>query len=492
MTRKSLCTAIGAALMLSACGGSSSSGKSGDDPKNNLTGTAAVGAPIQGSIAAVCADGDGFSSTVTSDANGNWGVEIDTARLPCALQVSYGAPSQTLHGYAATEGTANITPLTDLIIAYSSSLMPEAWFASTDITLSLGTDDVLDAFEDAGFTLPGGDFDPFTSAFDATAGDAYDDLLEALQQAIDEDAGIDGYAALLATVKDGTLSLPDAPEAPGGGGDIEAPEEGLSLLTEYAGTYTVECTAVTPGGSRLPATRDHHRGTIIIGEDGSIDVDTDIAFAATDINSLFDRTDIYGPSRRIHINYDEDDNGRRIDIYLTDTLEVTEIRYQAGPNSGDGRIRAAIGSDEHCDQGPQDDPELGDANGVSARMDGVRKTYTGHVTAATLAVPTPQGFNFNGKASSVATAAGWNIQGKLQAGAFSCEENHVSVSLFVGGTTNPVYADSCTVSATIFPAPEDGYQPEIHLEGTFTGTFTVDGETVTVTEGIFQHGGVDG
>lgn len=479
----SLC--VTATVLISACGGSGSSDRGGDDASNdNLQGTAAVGAPIaRGTVTAICNDGSGFSGTVTSNDQGNWSVAIDPARLPCALQISF--EGQTLHSYAAVEGVANITPLTDLVIALASSSLPEDWFTTTT---GLPADPrgsasaLMAAMNDAGFSIPGGDFDPFTSAFNATGGDLYDDLLEALATAIEDDTSLTDYAALVTLIKDGNLaSFPNAPE---NGGGIEDPEDEVALLIHHAGNYTVECTAVEPAG-RGVATRDHARGSIAIGNDGGIDFDTgeEFSFTAADIGALYDRTMLTGDSRRIHINYDEDDSGRRIDIYLDESLAITEIRYQDGDG---GRTRAAIGSNSNCAQGPQDEPELGSNNGASARENGVRKTYTGYVYSATEAVATPQRFNFNGKASSVSTAAGWNIQGYLREGDQSCEENGVLLSLFVGGTTNPVFADSCTINVTTFPAPEDGYNPNATIVGTFSGSFTVEEQTVTVTEGVFR------
>ena len=60
----------------------------------------------------------------------------------------------------------------------------------------------------AGFTLPGGD--PFSTAL--AVGDAWDQVLDAIQEAIDT-TSIADYNALLNLVKDGNLGqFPDAPE----------------------------------------------------------------------------------------------------------------------------------------------------------------------------------------------------------------------------------------------------------------------------------------
>ena len=127
--------------------------------------------------------------------------------------------------------------------------------------------------------------------------------------------------------------------------DIEAPSE-LQLLIDYAGTYDVACTAVEPL-ARGTATRGHARGNIVIGSDGSIDFDTgaEFNFSAEDIGALFDRTMLEGDIRRVVVNYDEDDSGRQITLYLDDALNVTEIRYQDGQG---GITRGAIGGSTNC------------------------------------------------------------------------------------------------------------------------------------------------
>lgn len=483
--------------------GGDGSGSDASSPADvTLLGTAAVGAPIsEGTVIAVCQDGKGFDGTVVTDAFGLWSVDISPSRLPCALQVSFGDPSKTLHSYAAAGVTiANITPLTDLVIAYSSGELPEDWFAAGGGDPRDGVGSLLDAMTSAGFSLPAGEFDPFSTRFSATPEDPHDALLEALAEAIRNDPMLEDYAALLDWIKDGDLAgFPPAPgnenpdagiEGPDAGNegpdsDIEDAEDDLSLLISYAGTYSVECSSVEPETRGL-ATRDHERGSITIGSDGSIDFDSaaGFSFEAEEITQLFDRTTLEGISRRIHVNYDEDDSGRRIDIYLNDALAITEIRYQDGAG---GRTRAAIGSDEHCDQGPQDEPELGDDNGASARENGLRKTYTGYAQALSGFDPNTPKFNFNGKTSSVGTAAGWNIQGLLQAGDQSCDDDNVNLSLFVGGTTNPILADTCTINVTTYPEPDSGFNPNATIVGTFSGTFTVDGESVIITEGVFQN-----
>src|SRR5690554_4576533 len=181
-------------LLLGGCGGSSSSSddKAGapdapgapntpgtpntPTPPNTaqitINGTAAIGSPIVGgTLTAKCAGGIGFTNAVITQANGAWSGTVAAASLPCALQVTGGTPSVTLHSYATQAGVVNVTPLTDLALALATSSVPSDWFNSATPTATLvsGVSGLEQALKEAGFTLPNGSFDPFTTAFDATA-----------------------------------------------------------------------------------------------------------------------------------------------------------------------------------------------------------------------------------------------------------------------------------------------------------------------------------
>lgn len=257
--------------------------------------------------------------------------------------------------------------------------------------------------------------------------------------------------------------------------DIEEPSE-LQLLIDYAGTYEVACTAVEPS-ARGTATRDHVRGTVIIGGDGSIDFDSgaEFSFTAGDIGALFDRTMLEGDIRRVVVNYDEDDSGRQITLYLNDALAVTEIRYQDGLG---GITRAAIGGTENCAGGGGDDG-LGENSGASAALDGVVATHTGYISSSTISGT----FNFIAKDANNGTAPGWNVQGRLQAGDQACDDNVVFLGRYQD--SNIFFATSCTINVSTIPA--DVFSTNATIEGTFSGTFNIGGETVTVTNGVFRN-----
>ncbi|WP_244285701.1 carboxypeptidase regulatory-like domain-containing protein [Caballeronia concitans] len=94
--------------VLTACGGDS-----GSSPSGNINGTAAIGAPLGGAaIQATCKNGSG---TTTANAAGVYSV---TFRFdgPCTLTATSG--SVVIHSVAAGPGTYNLTPLTELLVAY--------------------------------------------------------------------------------------------------------------------------------------------------------------------------------------------------------------------------------------------------------------------------------------------------------------------------------------------------------------------------------------
>lgn len=480
-----LALTAGIALVLGGCGGDSDS-----DPiyvsksKPALSGTAAVGAAITGAtVTAKCADDTGFTtSPVTTDANGNWRGVIDSAALPCALQVSGGTPSHTLYSYASSTGTVNITPLTTLALAQATSSVPTDWFANFDgtpVDVTTAAEQLMDALEDAGFTLPSGG-NAFNTPFVAD-GTGWDGLLDDLKEAITEDPALNDLDDLVTLVKDGNLntSIPDAP-ADDEPVDPEAPAN-IDVLTAYAGTYTVSCTAVEPA-ARGTATRDHARGTVIIGENGAIDFDTgaEFNFSVADVGEIFDRTMLEGDIRRVHINYDEDDSGRRIDIYLNDTLAVTEIRYLDGAG---GTTRAAVGGDSNC-AGDTGDDGLGDSNGASAEIDGVAATHTAYIQSLSNYNPNDNGFNFIAKDANNFSSFGWNIQGRLLPGDQSCDNDVVFLARYQDSGSMD-FATNCTINITTVPSYEDA-TPYI-IEGTFSGELSIGGETVSVTNGVFRY-----
>ncbi|MBQ4812459.1 hypothetical protein J8M20_13965 [Pseudoalteromonas luteoviolacea] len=94
----------------------------------------------------------------------------------------------------------------------------------------------------------------------------------------------------------------------------------LELVTALAGTYTV-----TGEG--------HSRGTFIIGQDGTIDFDSGVSFAPSDIVAIFDRRNIT-EEPRVQVNYGSDDSGPSIRIFLNSDLQTIKMIVYSNQNEG--------------------------------------------------------------------------------------------------------------------------------------------------------------
>jgi len=279
------CAALLATMLLSACGGD---GGSRQNP-NGLHGTAAVGASIaSGTVSARCADGTGFTDTVTTEANGTWrGSLASAAALPCALRVEGGTPAVTLYSLATRAGNVNITPLTDLALALqintlSGQTLPD-WFddpASGDARLATLAPQLASAattlrtvLVNAGYTLPGswpgGSTAPFTAPFNANpASDPYDQLLEQIGDA-SVDNGLSNHDALRTNFTSGG-SLPQAPEEGGSAGGTSP----ATVHAELTGTYSL--VFYVGGGEGCGSICDLEDGqavNVIVGENNTLSID---------------------------------------------------------------------------------------------------------------------------------------------------------------------------------------------------------------------------
>lgn len=217
--------AIALAASVAACGGGGGDDNPAPTP-TQLSGTAAVGAPIAGATvdvrcAGVTANSSASAATVlhaTTSATGTWQVDTTGRTLPCAVRVTGGnlPAGQAYHSVALTfGGNTNITPLTDLLIANAAGTMPAAWWSSTDAaSLTRLTQAVLDkslAAMRAALSLSAlNKLDPLTASFKAQAKDSIDDMLEALQQALSQaNLGLD-YAGLLSAAASSSFTLSES------------------------------------------------------------------------------------------------------------------------------------------------------------------------------------------------------------------------------------------------------------------------------------------
>lgn len=195
-SRRLAALCIPTAIALAACGGS-------DDPPTavvapsaalTLSGTAATGAAIAGgTVDAKCATGDGSATTA---ADGSYSVALSAGALPCVLRVTSADGATVLHSVASGTGnsaTANITPVSELVIARLAGGDPASYFGGfgSGAAAGLGTAQVdaavaavVDTLKSAGvdFSAIGNVLTvPLVAASGATAGNGFDQALEALK-----------------------------------------------------------------------------------------------------------------------------------------------------------------------------------------------------------------------------------------------------------------------------------------------------------------------
>ncbi len=186
------------AVFLAACGGGGGSNTPSTNPITGiLGGVAAVGAPIvDGSIRIICASGS-VVDTKTGIA-GAWQIGLREQSLPCAVQVSGGTidgmPNPAYyHSVATARGNANVTPLTDLMVAnLIGSATPNIWFsglAASRASVAVVNPELVTAtWLKLCVALPEltelARIHPIATSFEATPGNSSDDLLAALQTAI--------------------------------------------------------------------------------------------------------------------------------------------------------------------------------------------------------------------------------------------------------------------------------------------------------------------
>jgi hypothetical protein len=126
-----LLAGLAAAAGLAACGG----GASTPSPAPNvltLSGTAATGNALAGTIDVKCASGTPQSTS--SGADGRFTVNITGGVLPCAVRVTGPAPGNlVLHSLAqgsGTSATVNITPVSEMMVARIAGQSPANFFAA--------------------------------------------------------------------------------------------------------------------------------------------------------------------------------------------------------------------------------------------------------------------------------------------------------------------------------------------------------------------------
>lgn len=224
-----------AALLLASCGGGGGSSSASRETAANLqlSGTAATGLAMSNSTVRVkCASGAGSSTT---DGSGAYSVVMGNGTLPCMLRVTGEVDGVviTLHSIAnngttsggSTTAVANLTPLTEMIVAQAAGSLPGALFDAfesshaqlTPAMVNAATTQIVDALRtQTGIDL--GSIDPLKGQLVAATpaapdqGNDHDKLLDALKAKVDTAALPQVVNQLVAAKKgagDGALTLAD-------------------------------------------------------------------------------------------------------------------------------------------------------------------------------------------------------------------------------------------------------------------------------------------
>ena len=250
--------ALGAAI-LAACGGggdsAESAGAGGPAASLSINGVAATGAAIAGgAVEARCSAGSG---SATSNADGSYTISVASGSLPCMLKVTPigGAALYSVATGTGATATANINPVTQLVVASLGGIDPVAYFAAFDsaaaaavtaakITAAVGS--VKTTLAAAGVDLGAIDVlaGTLTAASANTSGNAYDQALDALASKL---AGAGTTLAELAATVAAT-----SPTATAGTGAVTATSGTPSLPADLLlKTAAANCPALRSGTYRM-------------------------------------------------------------------------------------------------------------------------------------------------------------------------------------------------------------------------------------------------
>lgn len=122
------------ALIVSACGGGGGNGN-----PTLISGTAAAGAPIIGTVTIKDSSSPAKTKTVTIEANGKYTIDVTDLTAPFMVRADGYVGGNEYHLYSAgtsadAGGTINITPLTDLIVANIAGSVAQTYFNSGDFS----------------------------------------------------------------------------------------------------------------------------------------------------------------------------------------------------------------------------------------------------------------------------------------------------------------------------------------------------------------------
>lgn len=182
--------AIGTVLILTGCGG----GGGTPPPAQTLTGTAAAGAPIIGTVNVRGRNGVVSYSAIESD--GAYTVDVANLEAPYIVWASGSAngKSVTLYSACYEMGNVNVTPATDMALAMAIGDNPASYFAAPsaeapdEADLDAAAQTVEDLMAMVFGTLGISGFDIMSAPF-AADGTGFDELLDVVDMGVSEDDG---------------------------------------------------------------------------------------------------------------------------------------------------------------------------------------------------------------------------------------------------------------------------------------------------------------
>lgn len=271
LTRLSLAFASAALLTIAGCGGGGGSNTSGGSPTINLGGVAATGAPMA-NVSIKLTDALGASKTATTDAAGNYTMDVSGMTAPFVIVASgmAGDGTETLVSVVASQPSAgqtvvaNVTPLTNALAATLDSTGDPLHLAANVATeaanitpgaLATATTNLQTALAPLLNQVGASTTTDFISGVLTANGTGVDKLLDSVQIAVAPGGTANG--GITVAIKDGNgtvttsaLSLASTPAA--------LPT--LTVVADYSVVSAAQagltaCFAVTPGSNRPTASQ---------------------------------------------------------------------------------------------------------------------------------------------------------------------------------------------------------------------------------------------
>ena len=227
--------AVSALILMSGCSSDSASAPT------TLTGTAATGAPIDGSV--MVKDANGVEATIaTTGVDGSFTLQVAGMTPPFLLRIMPGDGTATLYSYATEIGqTVNLTPTTNLAMFLASGktdldAMYAAWDGAAVTAAAVATAEgtvranLLTQMEAAGLDVAS--FNLFTTAFSAD-GTGIDGVMDDLLIAIDAAAPL-GFS--FTNASGGGIGVFDETAVPPA---LPAPAGAISVVTVSGATHAL-------------------------------------------------------------------------------------------------------------------------------------------------------------------------------------------------------------------------------------------------------------